>query len=142
MSIITLRDANGQPAGMTASSLASVSLHPPLVSVCVDVSAEMHRALSVANYYVLNILSAKQEALSRRFAILPTAERFRGIPFGETGNGLVRLDGALAHIECERFADFPLGDHTLFVGRVIGGAVGEGEPLLYYMASYATLRRP
>jgi 4-hydroxyphenylacetate 3-hydroxylase, reductase component len=144
VSIISLREPAGRPVGMTASSLASVSLQPPLVSVCVDVSAEMHRVLSVADYYVLNILSADQEALSRRFAAVPNTERFRGIPFRETEGGLVRLEGVLAYIECERFADFPLGDHTLFVGRVVGGAAGPeagkaGGPLLYYMGEYGAL---
>lgn len=126
---------------MTASSLASVSLQPPLVSVCVDVSADMHRVLSVAPAYVLNILGHAQEHLSRRFAAVPIEERFVGIPFRETTDGLIVLAGAIAHIECERFADFPLGDHTLFVGRVIGGTVAEGEPLLYYCGEYAALRR-
>jgi flavin reductase (DIM6/NTAB) family NADH-FMN oxidoreductase RutF len=142
VSIVTVRDAAGQPVGMTASSLASVSLQPPLVSVCVDVSAEMHRVISVAPSYVLNILSREQEHLSRRFAERPILERFSGIPFRETPEGLIVLEGAIAHIECERFADFPLGDHTLFVGRVIGGMVADGEPLLYYRGGYAALRKP
>ncbi len=142
MSIVTVRNAAGQPVGMTASSLASVSLQPPLVSVSVDVSAEMHRVISVAPSYVLNILSSEQEPLSRRFAHTPIMDRFTGIPFRETPEGLIVLEGAIAHIECERFADFPLGDHTLFVGRVIGGTVAAGEPLLHYRGEYAVLRKP
>jgi 3-hydroxy-9,10-secoandrosta-1,3,5(10)-triene-9,17-dione monooxygenase reductase component len=138
--VVTVRDAAGRPVGMTASSLASVSLVPPLVSVCVDVSAEMHRMLSVAPAYAVNILSDAQEPLSRRFADLPIGERFAGIPFRETPTGLIVLVGALAHIECERHADFPLGDHTLFVGRVIGGETSEGKPLLYYRGEYGALR--
>ena len=51
----------------------------------------------------------------------------------------IRLDGALAHIECERFATYPGGDHTIVIGRVVGGEAHEGRPLLYYRGGYAAL---
>lgn len=140
VTVLTTRDAAGQPVGMTASSLASVSLNPPLVSVCVDVTAEMHRVLAAAGTFVINVLAAGQEEISRRFAEAPLEERFRGVAWRETASGLIVLGGALAHIECERHADFPLGDHTLFVGRVTGGAAQDGEPLLYFRGGYRTLR--
>lgn len=142
VTVLTTRTGSGAPAGMTASSLASVSLNPPLVSVCVDVSAEMHRAMAASGEFVINVLSAGQEGLSRRFADLPAEERFHGVPWRETASGLIVLEDALAHIECERHADFPLGDHTLFVGRVTGGAAADLEPLLYFRGTYGSLRRP
>ena len=46
------------------------------------------------------------------------------------------LDGALAHLECDRFATLPGGDHTIVIGRVIGGTTGDGRPLLYYRGGY------
>jgi len=55
---------------MTASSLSSVSLRPPLISVCVDREAEMHDAILRASDFVLNVLSSHQETLARRFADL------------------------------------------------------------------------
>lgn len=139
ITVLTTRDHSGNPVGMTASSLASVSLAPPLVSVCVDVSADMHRALSSSGDFVINILAAGQTALSQRFAQVAAEERFRGVPWRETASGLIVLGGALAHIECERFADFPLGDHTLFVGRVTGGDATDGDPLVYFRGSYRGL---
>lgn len=142
VTVLTTRDDAGHPVGMTASSLTSVSLTPPLVSVCVDVTADMHRALGAGPPFVINILAAGQEVLSRRFAVSPATERFTGLPYRETADGLVILEGVLAHIECEKFTEVPLGDHTLFVGRVTGGIVGDGEPLLYYRGSYGTLRQP
>jgi len=142
VTVLTTRDPEGKPVGMTASSLASVSLVPPLVSVCVDVSADMHRTLSASGDFVVNILRRDQERLSRRFAELPPEERFAGVGWRETPSGCVVLEGVLAHIECERYADFPLGDHTLFVGRVTGGATADGDPLLYFRGGYGALVRP
>lgn len=141
VTVLTTRDPEGRPVGMTASSLASVSLAPPLLSVCVDFTADMHRALSTAGSFVINVLASDQEEISRRFAELTPEERFTGIAWEETGDGMVMLGGALAHIECERYADFPLGDHTLFVGRVTGGTVLEGDPLLYFRGGYGSFHR-
>lgn len=126
---------------MTANSLASVSLNPPLVSICVEHQVEMYHVMTAAREFLVNILSADQEMLSRRFAGGNRETRFEGIGYRLSPAGLVILDGILAYIECERFAHYPLGDHTLFVGRVTGGATGEGRPLLYYRGGYSELNQ-
>jgi flavin reductase (DIM6/NTAB) family NADH-FMN oxidoreductase RutF len=123
---------------MTANSLASVSLRPPLISVCVDREAEMHDAILRAREFVVNVLSSPQETLARRFAD-KHEDRFEGIGYRLSPDGLLLLDGALAHIECERQAEYPAGDHTIVLGRVVGGATADGRPLLYYRGGYAAL---
>lgn len=136
--VITSRTADGRHAGMTANSLASVSLDPPLLSLCIDHGAEMHRTLLAAREFVVNILASHQEAISRRFAV-KHEDRFDGIGYHLNRQGLAVLDGVLAHVECEHYADFEAGDHTIVVGRVIGGATTDGRPLLYYRGGYAGL---
>ena len=136
--MITVRNGAGQPAGMTASSLASVSLEPPLISVCVDHTAELHDLIIAAPEFVVNVLESSQEELSRRFAD-PHEDRFDGIGYHLGPEGRIRLDGALAHIECERYATYPAGDHTIVIGRVVGGETHDGHPLLYYRGGYAAL---
>ena len=118
--MLTVRGPGGGPAGMTASSLASVSLQPPLVSVCVDHTAELHDLIVAAPEFVVNILASGQEELARRFADKHD-DRFDGVGYHVGPEGQVLLDGALAHIECERFAVYPGGDHTIIVGKVVGG---------------------
>jgi flavin reductase (DIM6/NTAB) family NADH-FMN oxidoreductase RutF len=138
VTVLTVSGSGGRPLGMTASSLASVSLIPPLVSVCVDHQAELHDAIVAAPVFVVNILEGGQEALSRRFAD-HHADRFEGVGFNRSPEGLVLLDGALAHLECNHFAGYPAGDHTIIIGQVIGGSTGEGRPLLYYRGGYGSL---
>lgn len=138
VTVLTVNGPGDRPLGMTASSLASVSLVPPLVSVCVDHEAELHDSILAAPMFVVNILESRQESLSRRFAD-PHEDRFEGVGYHRSPEGLVRLDGALAHIECEQFASYPGGDHTIVIGRVIGGSTGEGHPLLYYRGGYGSL---
>ena len=138
VTVITVSGEGGRPQGMTASSLASVSLHPTLVSVCIEHSAEMHDVIAAAPEFVVNILESGQEALSRRFADRHE-DRFDGVGYHRSPEGLVLLDGALAHIECERYALYPGGDHSIVLGRVIGGSTGDGRPLLYYRGGYGAL---
>ena len=126
VTVLTTRGAGGDPVGMTASSVASVSLDPPLVLVSVDQGHEMHAALQAAPYFVLNVLAADQETLSRRFAG-DEANRFSGVGFHANKQGIAVLDGVLAHIECEKQSAIPAGDHTVFIGLVIGGSVTEGR---------------
>jgi flavin reductase (DIM6/NTAB) family NADH-FMN oxidoreductase RutF len=140
VTVITTDAPDGNPAGMTANTLASVSLDPPLISVCVDHANDMHHTLGIVERFTINILSASQEAISRRFAELGT-RRFDGIGLWRNRQGGIVLEGVLAHIECEKVAEHPAGDHSIYIGRVVGGRTNEGEPLLYYRGGYAGMAR-
>ena len=69
---------DGGPRGMTASSVASVSLVPPLLSVCVEKEAVLHDMLIQSPIFAVNVLAEDQEELSRRFAGPQTAS-FDGV---------------------------------------------------------------
>jgi flavin reductase (DIM6/NTAB) family NADH-FMN oxidoreductase RutF len=138
VTILTTSTAAGQPLGMTANSLASVSLSPPLLSVCVDREAEMHPVILQASEFVVNVLASDQETLARRFSD-KHEDRFEGVGYHLSPEGLILLEGALAHLICQREATYPGGDHTIVIGRVVGGSTHEGHPLLYYRGGYAAL---
>jgi flavin reductase (DIM6/NTAB) family NADH-FMN oxidoreductase RutF len=78
VTILTVNGPGDRPLGMTASSLASVSLVPPLVSVCVDHDAKLHDTILASQVFVVNVLESHQESLSRRFADRHE-DRFDGI---------------------------------------------------------------
>jgi len=138
VTVLTLTTPEGQPLGMTANSVSSVSLSPPLISVCVDREAEMHPVILQASEFVVNVLASDQEALARRFSD-KHEDRFDGVGYHRSPEGLVLLDGALAHLVCALEATHPGGDHTIVLGRVVGGTAHEGHPLLYYRGGYAAL---
>lgn len=138
VTVITTRNPAGEPEGMTASSVASVSLEPPLLLVSVDHQNVMRQALAAASHFIVNVLAADQEALSRRFAELED-NRFDGVRYHTGTLGLPILEGVLAHIECTKHAAVEAGDHTLYLGLVTGGSVTDGRPLLYYRGGYANL---
>ena len=138
VSIVTARGVDGRPVGMTASSLASVSLEPPLLLVAVDKANDMHDILVAAPHFAVNILASHQESLSRRFAETDP-NRFAGVGYREGRNGAPLLADVLAHIECAMHAAGPGGDHTVFFGLVTGGDVTDRQPLIYYRSGYGSL---
>ena len=140
VTILTVRDREGRDHGMTVSAFCSVSLIPPLVLVCIDRSTDMFNILPESPHFGINILSESQEALSRRFAELPSG-RFDGIGYTRAESGVVLLDDALAQLECRRLGQHEAGDHTIHIGEVEWASCGKDRPLLYYRGGYAQLER-
>jgi len=138
VTVITTTDASGALHGMTANSLTSVSLDPPLLLICVDHRASMLAPLRERRGFVVNVLEAHQEALSRRFAG-KHEDRFDGIGYALNPEGHACLEGALAHLECAYHGEVEAGDHTIVLGRVLRGAAHDGRPLCYFRGGYAAL---
>jgi flavin reductase (DIM6/NTAB) family NADH-FMN oxidoreductase RutF len=140
VTIVTARDADGHDHGMTCSAFCSVSLEPPLVLACIDAQADMHALLRGATHFGVSILEGGQEALSRRFAELPSG-RFDGIGYTRAESGVILLDDAIAHLECTVVARHQAGDHMICVGQVEWADCRQERPLLYYRGGYAQLER-
>ncbi len=137
VTVVTATDAGGQPAGMTASAVAAASLDPPLLLVCINHDDPFHEVISAASTFAINVLAGDQQAISQFFAG-DAAERFCHILYRKGPDALPLLDGAVAHILCERTRAFPAGDHTIFLGRVTGGTTFQQIPLLHYRGRYST----
>lgn len=123
---------------MTVSAFSSVSLEPPLVLICIEKSASAYEALTMAPGFVVNILSASQEQIARRFSIVDI-DRFEGVGYSRSRNGYAVIDDVLGIIECSRVADHEAGDHTIIIGQVEAARAETGTPLLYYRGGYAQL---
>ena len=140
VTVVTTKAADGSDQGMTVSAFCSVSLDPALVLICIEKTASVHQALTSAPGFVVNILSAKQEQIARRFSIVDI-DRFEGVGFSRSQNGTAVLDDVLGVIECKKSALHDAGDHTIIVGEVEAGRAENGAPLLYYRGGYAELER-
>lgn len=138
VTVVTTKAADGTDQGMTVSAFCSLSLEPPLVLICIEKNASVYDALTESKGFVVNVLSAKQEQIARRFAIVDI-ERFEGVGFTRSSRGYAILDDVLAVIECKRIAMSDGGDHTIIVGEVETTRAETGTPLLYYRGGYAQL---
>jgi len=120
----------------TVSSITSISLEPPLVSVCLANGSRALDLVRSAQTFVLAVLASGQEDLADRFAGKgrPTgAAQFAGVPHQSGVFGPV-LDGAVATLGCRLHAAHPCGDHHIVIGEV---ATAEGSPTKHALVRHA-----
>lgn len=138
VTIVTCRDAAGQPVGLTCNSFNALSLDPPLVLWSLRRSSPSLAAFSSATHFAVNILAEAQVELSRRFASQVSDKFDEGLWADGLGAAPV-LGGAVAVLECERSAQHDTGDHVLFIGRVLRLADLGGAPLVFHGGHYHLL---
>lgn len=131
------------PHGMTANSFTSVSLDPPLVLVCIEHSAIMHRSLITAGCFGVSVLAAHQEAIARHFA-----DPWR--PLGRAQfddvdwlagrcTGAPLIGGTLARFECDLWRSYEGGDHTIFIGKLLAlERAADDDGLLFFRGRFGS----
>jgi flavin reductase (DIM6/NTAB) family NADH-FMN oxidoreductase RutF len=130
---------DGDPLGIAASSFTSVSLDPPLVSVCIAHTSATWPLLARAERVGVSVLSAEQEGVARRLASRE-ADRFGALAWRSTGDGAVLLDGAAAWLECTVEACVPAGDHDIVLLRVVQLEASHGvAPLVFHASRFRRL---
>ena len=141
---VVTTNVGGELHGMTANAFTSLSLEPLQVLVCVGKSGTCLKQIQDAGRFGVSVLSAEQEKVSNLFAKSqdPERDRLRGARFTLSENGVVRLDDAIAYLDCQLARSFDGGDHDIVIGEVTGGRVNgdsAGAPLLFYRGRYARL---
>ncbi|MER5763444.1 flavin reductase family protein [Streptomyces sp. NPDC002082] len=138
--VVVTADSGAGPVGFTATSLASVSLDPPLVSFGIAKSSSSWPHLERAESVVVNFLDAAQEDLARRFATsgidrFAAPTRWHRLPGGEPA-----LDGVTGRLRLAVEQLVPAGDAHIVVARVVEAWQAEdGRPLLFHNGSYQSL---
>ncbi|HBY97952.1 MAG: flavin reductase family protein [Ardenticatenaceae bacterium] len=128
--------------GMTVNAFCSVSLDPMLVLVSVAKTLRSHFLIEASGSFAVNILAMEQMGWAERFAgrIPDVEDRFAGLPYTDAITGSPVLSGAIAWVDCRLWATYNGGDHTLFVGEVVDGAIpNRADPLLYYQSHWSRL---
>lgn len=136
MAVATVLDTSGQPHGLTVNSFTSVSADPPLVLICIDLGSSVRPLFQACDSYGLNFLSAAQQEISNRFAVLPEG-RFQGVdwvPGPQLGVPILRH--TIGWMECRIDRKIDAGDHIIFLAEVVSAGAHDGEPLLYFKSGY------
>jgi flavin reductase (DIM6/NTAB) family NADH-FMN oxidoreductase RutF len=127
--------------GLTASSLVSISLEPPMVLVGLERESATRAAVLETRAFNASLLTRSQEFLADRFAgRAPALDlEWRTLPHRLGTNGIPLLDGCAAWLECRLLQVHEAGDHDICVGEVQGAAIGSGDPLILWDRSFWTL---
>jgi len=108
---------DGQPQGLTASSFTSVSLDPPLVSVCMAHTSTTWPILAPLEHIGLSVLSVEQERLAAALAA-KGRDRFVGAGWVASETGAVLLHGSALWLDCVVHRSVPAGDHDIVLFEI------------------------
>lgn len=135
VTVVTTLSGDEAWHGMTASSFSSVSLDPPLVSICLSRNLYSHQLIADSGIFGVNVLAKDQTDVGQRFAGMDPGveDRFAGESWTTAVTGVPLLDSALGWFDCRVVHAYPGGDHTIFVGEVLQGhAARKSAPLLFH----------
>lgn len=140
VTVVTAVDQNGVPHGLTCSSLCSVSLHPPLLLVCVNNRSRTLAVIREQATFAVNMIHTGGREASETFST-GGVDRFRRVPWRRTPARALPWLSLHSHAvaECELRRDMRAGDHTILIGEVVDISMHESAtPLLYGLRQYAS----
>jgi 3-hydroxy-9,10-secoandrosta-1,3,5(10)-triene-9,17-dione monooxygenase reductase component len=137
VTVVTAHHAGG-PVAMSANSVTSVSLRPPMILFCPAKSSQTWPKIRETGRFCVNVFAAHHEEISQRFAARGV-DRFAGVAWHERPSGPA-LDDAVAWIECTIDAVYEAGDHLIAVAGVdeLDMREGETDPLVFFRGRYGS----
>lgn len=130
--VIGARDGDRRN-GMTISLVVQVSSSPTkLVAAAVLKEAHTHELLQAGGAFALSLLDREDRAIVRKFVkpveVDAAAMTLNGFPFHDAEvTGAPILDQAVAWLDCRVASTVDCGDHTLFLGEVVGAGFLKDE---------------
>lgn len=126
----------GQPHGMAATAVCSLTADPPSVLACVKRTASMHGPVTRVKWLCINLLGQQHAELFREFTRRQGSDRFQVGQWSHGPHHLPRLDDSVGSLVCFVEKQVEFGTHTIFVGLVVSAEATLGKiPLLYQEAS-------
>lgn len=135
VTVVTTLQENGEPRGFTANSFSSVSLDPPLVSICIARTASSHPVFKAAPRFAVNILAQDQRDVSGVFAS-KRPDKFEQVAWASGATGSPVLEGCAAWFDCRRHEVVSAGDHDILIGEVVDFDGSNRLPLGYCRGAY------
>jgi flavin reductase (DIM6/NTAB) family NADH-FMN oxidoreductase RutF len=141
VTIVTAFDSDRQPWGLTANSFTSISLEPPVISVCIAKTGRVFSTLANASSFAVNILAADQKDLALHFAS-NVENRFDGTSWQANPDGAPLLPGASVQLDCTVRARIDAEDHEILLGLVENYTHQPGSPLDYCRGTFFAAPQP
>ncbi|WP_116953686.1 flavin reductase family protein [Jiangella endophytica] len=139
--VIITADTGGHPTGFTATSLASVSLDPPLLSFALATTASSWPTLATTPTLVVNFLADHQHHLATTFATSGIDRFAAPTRWSRLITGEPTLDDAPSHLRADIIDRHPIGDHHIVIAHVTHAwTTGDHAPLVYHSGTYGRVQ--
>lgn len=138
VTVVTTNSNERENIGFTANSFTSVSLDPPLLSVCLAKSMNCCEAFESSSHFAINILAEAQEDISNLFASYK-GDRFAKVDWQEDEFGTPIIDGVTTSFSCSNYQQIDAGDHMILLGKIEKFSSTGHEGLGYSNQGYFSL---
>jgi flavin reductase (DIM6/NTAB) family NADH-FMN oxidoreductase RutF len=129
----------GEPVGMVASSFTSVSLDPPMASICIAHTSTTWPVLKMANRIGLSVLAHDHHEVARALAA-KGANRFESVAWEASERGAVFVHGAPLWLECLIDREIRAGDHDIvLLGIESVHPKPDIAPMVFHRSSFRRL---
>ncbi len=138
VTIVTTKDGQGTPVGLTVNSFASVSLDPLMILWSIDHSVSSLDVFKNAEKFAVNILTGDQKDLCKTFAS-KNIDRFENCHWKSSEHDLPVISDTFAVLQCETFKTIEAGDHTILIGKVLDIDKADKDPMLYHRRNFGPI---
>ena len=141
VAVVTTVDNVGNPHAMTANSLTSISLIPPLLLIAVGHERNTFHYISENTRFGISILRSDQSKVARESSFSENNDDHEcsAVPYNLIQDSMPMIAGCLAFLDCTVQAQHVYGDHTVFIGMVTKTQTFPGSPLLFYEGQWAQI---
>jgi flavin reductase (DIM6/NTAB) family NADH-FMN oxidoreductase RutF len=144
VTLITV-EKDGKPNAMTAAWVVPVSHRPPLVVVHIAPQRYTHDIIMETKEFGLCVLAEDQTEVSQHAGTVSgrNVDKFSGEIMKSKPSKLISapvLEGCAVTMECKLEKAISMGDHTIFVGRVVAlDRDRTKKPLVLHRGTYFKL---
>ncbi len=141
VSVVTVGSENVAPVGITINAFCSVSLDPPQILFCLKRLAGSYGAVMANPHFAVNILALEQQEIAERCTRIGGGS-FQANEYAVSELGIPVLDGCLATLQCQIEKNYPGGDHTIILGKVLDWSFDKDNscsPLVFFGNQYSSL---
>lgn len=127
-------------AGLTATSVCSLTVEPPRLLVCINRDADAHALILRSRAFAINVLVPSQRELAVQFGRRDAgllADKFSLGEWVRGSTGAPVLSGAAASFECGLVEALEASTHSIFIGDVKAAHFDQqAEALVYHDRAY------
>ncbi|WKN41503.1 flavin reductase family protein [Tunicatimonas pelagia] len=110
-------------AAATVSWVSQASFNPPMVTIAVQKHTDLHETIEKSRVFAVNIVGKNEQDMLKPFSEKSIIEEdtINGFSFKDGKTGSPVLQDVPAYFECKVIDDLSDGDHSVYLGEVVGG---------------------
>lgn len=131
--VLTAKSGASESA-MLASWFQQVAFEPPMISVAVNKTRPIMEMIRSSKSFTLSLFHTNQKELFVHFArgFEPGQDPFQNIKTLQSGVGGSVIADAMSYLSCEVTGELDAGDHKVFLGKVVKGAIlNDGHSMVH-----------